>query len=108
MRLTIHAAVRERFPGTVLGVAVVSGIAHSGEDPAVTAGLRRAEAALPALLNGMPVADHPRIAVWRDAYRRFRARPKDHPSSVENLVRRVDKGWAVPHIHRLVDIYNAV
>jgi DNA/RNA-binding domain of Phe-tRNA-synthetase-like protein len=108
MRLTIHEAVLERFPGAALAVAVARGIDNSGEDPGVTAALRRAEAGLAALLGGLPPTEHPRIAVWREAYRRFGARPKDHPSSIENLVRRVGKGWTVPHVNRLVDTYNAV
>ena len=70
--------------------------------------LRRAEAALPGRLGGVPIADHPNVAVWREAYRRFGAKPKDHPSSIENLARRVLKGHAVAHINRVVDIYNAV
>lgn len=52
--------------------------------------------------------EHPRIAVWREAYRKFGAKPKDHPSSIENLVRRVRKGHTLSSINRVVDIYNAV
>src|SRR5262249_17372961 len=40
--------------------------------------------------------------------RKFGAKPKDHPSSIENLLRRVLKGHRLPHINRLVDLYNAV
>jgi DNA/RNA-binding domain of Phe-tRNA-synthetase-like protein len=48
------------------------------------------------------------FACWREAYRRFGAKPKDHPSSIENLVRRVSKGHSLRHVNRLVDLYNAI
>ncbi len=108
MRLTIQEGVLTLFPEAVLGVAVARGVANAGEDPALAADLRRAEAVLPRLLAGASPAEHPRIAAWREAYRRFGAKPKDHTSSVESLVRRVVKGWTVPHVNRIVDIYNAV
>ncbi len=108
MRLTISPAVLELFPGAILGVAVARGIDNSGEDPALARALRSAEASLPQRLGGLPVSEHPRVAVWREAYRRFGAKPKDSPSSIENLVRRVGKGHAVGHVNRVVDIYNAV
>jgi DNA/RNA-binding domain of Phe-tRNA-synthetase-like protein len=108
VRLTIDGGVLALFPEAVLGAAAARGVANGGEDPASAGDLRRAEAGLPELLAGASPAEHPRIAAWREAYRRFGAKPKDHPSSVENLVRRVLKGWTVPHVNRIVDIYNAV
>ena len=108
MRLSIHESVLALFPDVAVGAAALRGFENGGEDPAVTQALRRAEAALPAKFAGTPPAEHPRIALWREAYRRFGAKPKDHPSSIENLVRRVLKGWAVPHVNRLVDLYNAL
>jgi len=38
----------------------------------------------------------------------FGAKPKDYPSSIENLIRRVRKGHHVPHINLLVDLYNTI
>jgi DNA/RNA-binding domain of Phe-tRNA-synthetase-like protein len=108
VRLTIDGSVLALFPGAVLGAAAARGVSNAGEDPSLAGDLRRAEAGLPGLLAGASPAEHPRIASWREAYRRFGAKPKDHPSSVENLVRRVLKGWTVPHVNRIVDIYNAV
>ncbi len=108
MRLTIAPEVLALFPHAVVGVVAARGLENGGEDPDDAADLRRAEAGLAALLGAGPLTEHPRIAPWREAYRRFGAKPKDHPSSIENLVRRVSKGWTVPHVNRLVDIYNAV
>ena len=108
MRLGIHPAVLELFPDAVVGIAAATSVRNGGEDPADAADLRRAEAALPGRFEGVAPVEHPRIAAWREAYRRFGAKPKDHPSSIENLARRVLKGWQVPHVNRLVDLYNAI
>lgn len=108
MRLTIEPGVLALFPDAVVGVAVARNVRNSGEDPADAADLRRAEAGLPGRFGSVPPVEHPRIAAWREAYRKFGAKPKDNPSSIENLARRVLKGWTVPHVNRLVDIYNAV
>jgi DNA/RNA-binding domain of Phe-tRNA-synthetase-like protein len=106
--LTIETGVLALFPDAVVGIAVARNVDNAGEDPTDAADLRRAEAGLAARLGGVPPAEHPRIAAWREAYRRFGAKPKDNPSSVENLVRRALKGWTVPHVNRLVDMYNAL
>jgi DNA/RNA-binding domain of Phe-tRNA-synthetase-like protein len=52
--------------------------------------------------------EHPHIVPWREAYRAFGANPKDHPSSIENLLKRVQKAQPLPHINTLVDIYNTI
>ena len=108
MRLTIRPGVLALFPDAIVGIAAATNLSNSGEDPADAADLRRAEAGLPGGLGDIPVIEHPRIAAWREAYRRFGAKPRDHPSSIENLARRVLKGWQVPHVNRLVNIYNAI
>jgi len=96
------------FPEALVGVAAVRGIDNRGEDAALTARLKAAAGAIPERVGAAPLSEHPRVAVWRDAYRRFGAKPKEHPSSIENLLRRAAKGHAPPHINRLVDLYNAV
>ena len=111
MRLTIDGSVLALFPEVAFWAPPPPAASPTGaRTPLPTGDLRRAEAALPAkLLAGTPRRPSTRASqLWREAYRRFGAKPKDHPSSVENLVRRVLKGWTVPHVNRLVDIYNAV
>jgi DNA/RNA-binding domain of Phe-tRNA-synthetase-like protein len=108
VKLSVRPEVLALFPDAIVGLAAATNVRNTGEDPQDAADLRRAEAGLAARVGNVPVAEHPRIAAWRDAYRRFGAKPKDNPSSIENLVRRVLKGWTVPHVNRLVDIYNAI
>lgn len=108
MQLRIDSAILERFPGVVLGVIVAHGLDNAGVSDEVTTLLREAEASVGPRFAGVAVPEHPAIAPWREAYRAFGAKPKDHPSSIENLARRVLKGNALPTISKLVDLYNAV
>jgi DNA/RNA-binding domain of Phe-tRNA-synthetase-like protein len=108
LRLTLSAPFLALFPDALVGVAVVRGIDNAGEDAELSSRLRAAVAAIPERLGAAPLTEHPRVAVWREAYRRFGAKPKDHPSSIENLLRRASKGHAPSHINRVVDLYNAV
>lgn len=108
MRLTLTPEFLKLFPEALVGVAVVRGIDNRGEDADLSSRLRAAAASMPERLGAGPIIEHPRVAVWREAYRKFGAKPKDHPSSIENLLRRAAKGHAPSHINRLVDLYNAV
>jgi DNA/RNA-binding domain of Phe-tRNA-synthetase-like protein len=96
------------FPETVLGVITAHGIDNTSGDPAILAGLRQEEDQVRKRLAGVQFTEHPHIAPWREAYRRFGAKPKDYPSSIENLVRRVLKGQPLPRINPLVDLYNTI
>jgi len=107
-RLRVSDDIFRGFPDVLIGVAAFSGVDNAGESAEVTAALRAEEDRAAAAFAGASIPDHPRIAPWRAAYRAFGAKPKDHPSSIENLVRRVSKGARLPHISRLVDLYNAV
>jgi DNA/RNA-binding domain of Phe-tRNA-synthetase-like protein len=106
--LRVSDDVLRKFPGALVGAAVFLGARNTGESEALTALLRREEDGARKRLATVPAAEHPRIAPWREAYRAFGAKPKDHPSSIESLARRVLKGQALRHVNLLVDLYNAV
>ena len=106
--LRVSAAIFEAFPEAVIGTVAFQGVRNGGESPTLTEALRKEEADAVRRLGAGPVIEHPHIAPWREAYRKFGAKPKDHPSSIENLARRVLKGHRLPHVNRLVDLYNAV
>lgn len=108
MRLLVTPEIFELFPDAVLGVVIARGIDNAGDPTAVFAELRRQEERAREAYAGVAITEHPRIACWREAYRQFGAKPKDYPSSIENLMRRVLKGHALPHINTLVDLYNTV
>ena len=110
MRLAVSSEIFRDFPDVLIGVAAFSGVRNAGESAGLLELLRKEEdqAARRVAESGVPIADQPHVAPWREAYRRFGAKPKDHPSSIENLLRRVGKGHRLPHVNRLVDLYNAV
>lgn len=107
-RLIVREEIFRTFPDAILGVVHFQGINNRGESAEITAALRQEEAATPERFANTPINDHPHIAPWREAYRKFGAKPKDYPSSIENLVKRVIKGHRLPHINLLVDIYNTI
>ena len=106
--LRVTAEVFQLFPETVLGVVTAHGIDNTGGDGAILTQLRSEEERVRERLAGVQISEHPHIAPWREAYRKFGAKPKDHPSSIENLVRRALKGQPLPSINPLVDLYNTV
>jgi len=106
--LRVTDEIFDRYPEAVLGVVTAHGIDNSGAGDALLGPLRQEEARVRERLAGTQITEHPHIAPWRDAYRTFGAKPKDHPSSIENLVRRVLKGQAMPHVNPLVDLYNTI
>jgi DNA/RNA-binding domain of Phe-tRNA-synthetase-like protein len=106
--LLVTDAIFERFPEAVLGIVIAHAIDNSEENAETLGLLRQEEARTRAELAGAQISQHPHIAPWREAYRAFGAKPKDYPSSIENLVRRVVKGHSLPHINTLVDAYNAI
>jgi DNA/RNA-binding domain of Phe-tRNA-synthetase-like protein len=106
--LTVHEEIFRAFPEIRIGVAAFRGVDNAGERPALTELLRAAEGEAAARIGAAPVFEHPRVVPWREAYRAFGAKPKDHPSSIENLLRRVVRGQRLPVVNPLVDLYNVV
>ncbi|MBI4359183.1 MAG: hypothetical protein HY577_01160 [Candidatus Nealsonbacteria bacterium] len=108
MIFKIDQRIFGQYPDVLLGIVVVKNINNSGENSEILEFLRSAESKLSEKIGQIPLAEHPNILAWREAYRKFGAKPKDYPSSIENLVRRVLKGENIRHINKLVDIYNFV
>lgn len=52
-------------------------------------------------------SENPVISVWREAYQKFKTK-KGVRSSIEALLKRVEKGNEVSSINPLVDIYNTI
>lgn len=53
------------------------------------------------------LASHPRVAIWREAYRRMGLRPSEYRSSVEQLLRRALRGEPARTGIPAVDLYNS-
>jgi DNA/RNA-binding domain of Phe-tRNA-synthetase-like protein len=108
MQIKINPQILENYPDVVIGVVFVKYINNVGDDPELNALLRKVEGELENKIGNTPVTEHPNISSWRDAYRKFGAKPKKYPSSIENLVKRILKGDQVRHINKLVDAYNYI
>jgi DNA/RNA-binding domain of Phe-tRNA-synthetase-like protein len=106
--LRVSEEIFRAFPDVLIGVVVFEGVRNSGESSEIVAALRREEERTASAFAGTSISDHPLIAPWRAAYRAFGAKPKNHPSSIENLVRRAVKAQSLPHVNPIVDLYNTV
>lgn len=101
---SIHESVFSLFPGYSRGVVIVQDVENRPSPPGLIARLRTAEDSVRQTLCIEDVAKHPRMAPWREAYRRFGAKPSKFRPSMEALVRRVLRGEELRSIHALVDI----
>jgi DNA/RNA-binding domain of Phe-tRNA-synthetase-like protein len=109
VKLSIDPGIFALFPEAKVALVIVSGIDNRPRpDRPLEASLREAQAGAVARLGQGALTEHPRIQCWREAYRAFGAKPKDNPSSIENLVRRALKGDPLRSINPLVDLYNVV
>ena len=103
----IDAEIFRLYPGYRRGLVLAQGLRNGAANAGLIEQLRTQEVALREHVQGNP-AEYPRIAAWREAYRRFGARPSDFRSSIEALARRVLRGDALPSINALVDIGNLI
>ena len=102
----------ELFPDARIGVVVAHGMRPTAEVPeedarAIARRLAEANSTADAHLNSNTISQNEVVAVWRDAYQKFKTK-KGARCSVENLLKRVLKGNPVGSITPSVDIYNTV
>ena len=108
MNLCIADSIFAEHPDLIVGIVRAGKVDNSENSDELRQLLRQAEAGLPERLGSLPLNRHPRIAPWREAYRRFGAKPKKHRSSIENLAKRVLKGTAISYVNSLVALYNVI
>ncbi|MCI8469160.1 MAG: B3/4 domain-containing protein [Eggerthellaceae bacterium] len=102
----------ELFPDAQIGVVVAHDMRPTDDVPeedarAISRRLADANAAADQHLTSNTISQNEVVAVWRDAYQRFKTK-KGARCSVENLLKRVLKGNPVGSITPSVDAYNAV
>jgi len=103
---TINPQVYTLRPDYVALLIVADNLPGGPSDEASDGWLRDAEAAAAARLATDAPEDRPHVALWREAFRSFGAKPQRTRNSLEALLRRVPDG--LPRINRLADLYNAV
>lgn len=96
------------FPDYIRGVVVARGVQNGTSPAELVSLLREAEASLRERFGEENPATLPRIASWREAFRKTGVKPAEFRSSIEAMTRRVVKGQEIPSINALVDIGNVL
>jgi DNA/RNA-binding domain of Phe-tRNA-synthetase-like protein len=103
MHFQHDAAIWRDFPALVPGVLYAEGITASAEvktGPYEQAARKR--------LAGGPESELPEIQAWRRAFAALGLKPTQYRCAAESLLRRFRKEGALPRLHPLVDLCNAV
>lgn len=101
-----HSAdIWSEFPELVAGVVVATGIT---DDVAVEHRVARFDAIAGARLANGPESGFPEIQAWRRAFSTMGLKPTQYRCASESLLRRFKKEGALPRIHPLIDLCNAV
>lgn len=108
MTYRIDLEIFTLYPEYLRGVLILSGIQNSGEQEEVVDLLRREEDATRKRYTLETLRNDPKIASWREAFLKFGTNPNRYPPSIENLIRRVLKGGALPYVNTLVALMNTV
>lgn len=98
----------ELFPEVKIGIVVCRGIDnHKNPEKSYYKMLRAAEDESEQYFVESEFAKNPVVAVWREAYRKFKTK-KGARCSIEALLKRIEKGDQIGNINPLVDIYNSI
>ncbi len=101
-----HAGdLRADFPDLVVGVVVATGITP---DVSTASRVAAFSATAAGRLATGPASEFPEIQAWRRAFARMGLKPTQYRCASEALLRRFAKEGALPRIHPLVDLCNAV
>ncbi len=97
--------VRAAFPGLSAGALYAAGVGSPVETgPRAAAYTARASARLAGATEG----EFHEVLAWRRAFARMGLKPTQYRSASESLLRRLRKEGALPRIHPLVDLCNAI
>ncbi|MEU2063196.1 phenylalanine--tRNA ligase beta subunit-related protein [Streptomyces sp. NPDC013455] len=101
-----HAApIRAAHPELAAGVLYAAGVGTAADTgPRATAYTARAVDRLAHATEG----EFPEVLAWRRAFTRMGLKPTQYRSASESLLRRLRKDGALPGIHPLVDLCNAI
>lgn len=100
------------FPDSEIGILVLEEINNKSDSSnsgleKIDERLKAANAQATKFLTEPVLSQNKVVAVWREAFMKFKTK-KGARSSIEALLRRVDKGNEVGTINPLVDLYNAI
>ncbi|MEV0598758.1 phenylalanine--tRNA ligase beta subunit-related protein [Streptomyces sp. NPDC050315] len=101
-----HAdAIRSDYPELVAGVLHATGVGSAADvGPRVAEYTTRAAARLTDTTEGQ----FPEVLAWRRTFARMGLKPTQYRCASESLLRRLRKEGALPRIHPVVDLCNAI
>jgi DNA/RNA-binding domain of Phe-tRNA-synthetase-like protein len=103
------AEVVGSFPGFRAALVVAENLTiEAARTPALEAVIAEIEAQAARGLAGVELADIPELKCWREAYKAFGVKKTSYRSSVERLVKAVQRGAGLARVNALVDAYNAL
>lgn len=111
-RFIIERPFWDVFPECEIGVLLISGIDNTEEGCKEFRGdivkfLEKSNQEAKKYLTEPVLSQNRVISVWRDAFSKFKTK-KGARSSIEALLKRIEKGNEVGVINPLVDIYNGI
>jgi DNA/RNA-binding domain of Phe-tRNA-synthetase-like protein len=107
MRFRVEEDVFRMFPQFCRGIVTAAGIDNSRPSPELEKLLREQEEKMrqdPAF----DLATHPRLLVWKDAYRQFGSNPNKFTPSIVFLAKQVKSGKPMRSISPAVDAFNLI
>jgi DNA/RNA-binding domain of Phe-tRNA-synthetase-like protein len=107
MLFRIEESVFQMFPHFCRGIVTAAGIDNSRPSPELEALLRQQEEKVQQDPT-IDLAAHPRLQVWKDAYRQFGANPNKFTPSIVYLAKQVKSGKPIRSISPAVDAFNIV
>jgi len=108
MKLVISKEIANSYPDSRIAILVATNLSITEKDGELEKLKRKCEAEVRAKYASSTLVQHPFIAAWRDAYRGFGEKPKEHNPSAEALIRRILQDDSIPCINTLVDSYLLV
>lgn len=107
MKFVITDDIVNMFPELRIGIVIAQEIDNSGYSEEIEAIKQAVEKAVRQRLTIENLFQHPYIVAWRETYRRFGTKPKEHRPTAEALLRRILRGENIPTISKVVDLYLA-
>jgi DNA/RNA-binding domain of Phe-tRNA-synthetase-like protein len=107
MRFCIEGSVTKMFPQFCRGIVIAAGIDNRRPCPELEDRLRDQQEKM-RQDPGIDLAAHPRLLIWKEAYRQFGSNPNKFTPSIVYLAKQVKSGKPVRSISPAVDAFNVI
>lgn len=105
MKFSISPQIFQNYPNLFIGCIVLKNTDNNGTNNEIAQLLTTEQENLKQKLGTTNLAEHPHVAPWREAYRKFGS---NFRCSTEALVRLTLKGKQLRSINKFVDLYNYI